>query len=225
MVMAVGLAVGGDRNQLPLGQRCRSRQRSTHPLVSVTHQRPEGDIVRHRAVVHEERNGFPAGAAVQTRRAGSGSAGYLVWCQDREANAFACENLERLLIHRRFRQPHPLRFPAEPAAEIGDAPAHLGHLLPLGTERENRVVIGHRYGITVTQPCDTVTVGRQHRRIGCWRLPFHPLEKGRAEVEADLFEGVDDAEDPAFVPGDSGRGHGAVALLLYSLIPVVEGSG
>ncbi len=87
------------------------------------------------------------------------------------------------------------------------------------------MVIGHRHGIAVTQPCDTVTVGRQHRGIGRGRLPFHPLEKGRAEVEADLFEGVDDAEDPAFVPGDSGRGHGAVALLLYSLIPVVEGSG
>jgi hypothetical protein len=87
------------------------------------------------------------------------------------------------------------------------------------------MVIGHRDGIAVTQPCDTVTIGRQQRGIGRWREPFHPFEKSGAEVEADLFEGIDDAEDPAFVPGDPGRGYGAVALLLYSLIPVVERSG
>src|SRR6188508_3788174 len=99
MVMAVGLAVGGDRNQLPLRRPFRSRQRSAHPLVSVTHQRPEGDIMRHRTVIQEERDGFPAGAAVQTRCSGSGSAGYLVGCQYREANPLSCENLEGFLIH------------------------------------------------------------------------------------------------------------------------------
>src|SRR4030095_14830576 len=119
MVMAVGLAVGGDRNQLPLGRRFRSRQRSTDPLVSVTHQGPGGDIMRYPVGVHEERDGFSAGAAVPTRRTGNGSPGYLVWCQDREANALARENLERLLIDRRFRQPHPLRVPAAPAGGIG----------------------------------------------------------------------------------------------------------
>ncbi len=87
------------------------------------------------------------------------------------------------------------------------------------------MVIRHRDRVAVAQSGRAAAIRLQHRRIGGRRVPFHPLEKGRTEIEADLFEGVDDAEDATFVSRNSRGGHRAVALLLYSLIPVVEGSG
>src|SRR6266446_8468550 len=55
--------------------------------------------------------------------------------EDRETDALAGQYVERLIVHGRFRQPHAFGLAPEPAPEVGDAPAYLGHLVAAGGER------------------------------------------------------------------------------------------
>jgi len=195
----------------------------------------ERDRARDRTVVEEDRQGQPARAAPEIRaaridrvdglpRRGAErpQARRLVRRQDREPHAGLREHLERLVVHRRLGQPEPLRHAAEARAEVVEPPAHLGDLVAPARQRHDHVVVDLRDGVAVT-------VARRHARpIGLDHLCVHvrplagqPRAEGRAHVEGDLLEVVDDVEDLVVLVDASGRGVRRVALGGYPVVPVV----
>src|SRR5256885_8037667 len=46
-------------------------------------------------------------------------------------------HVERLVVHRCLRQPHPLGLAPEAPAKVGDSPAHFGLLVPSGRSEEH----------------------------------------------------------------------------------------
>src|SRR5207244_6730311 len=120
VMVPVGLAVRRDRHQL-VG----SSGQALDPRGCIAYQGSEGDVVRDRAIIDE--NGEPAATARAVPAGEPALRGtlHLVWGEDREADPFGGQHVERLLVHGRFRQPHALRLPPEPASEIGDAPPPL----------------------------------------------------------------------------------------------------
>jgi hypothetical protein len=80
-------------------------------------------------------------------------------CQHREADAFGRQYVEGVVVHGGLGEPHALGLPAEPAPEIGDAPADFGDLVASRAERENRVVVGHRDRVAVSQPGPAGSIG------------------------------------------------------------------
>ena len=120
--------------------------------------------------------------------------------EDREADAFRGQHVERLVIHGRFRQPHAFGFSPEPTPEIGDTPAHLGHFVTPGGEGQDQVMV--RHGDRTAR-----AGGGDDRRVRSGRVALHPFEQRGPEIEAHRGER---------------RGHGGVGFPLDALVPVVE---
>ena len=197
----------------------------------------EGDRMGDRAVVEEERErpaggpGPPVGATrvdpppPTSCHSPSGSAPHparLLGRQDGEGHAVVGEDLERLLVHRGLRQPHPFRLAPEAVAEVGEAPPHLGDLVAPGGEGQDQVVVRLGDGVPVTAPGrDAGPIGLEDPRVHVGPLGLEPGEQGRPDVEGDPLEVVGDVGDP--VPGvhPAGRGVRRVALGRHARVPVV----
>ena len=131
VVVAVGLAIGGDGEEMrsgPTGWRS-SRGHPFRPQRRIPGERAEGDVVRGGAVVQEQGDRAAAARPVQARQTVRGRCDDLARAEDRERDALGREDVQRLVVHRRLGEPHARRISSEPPLEIRDAPSHLGTLV------------------------------------------------------------------------------------------------
>ena len=193
------LAVGGNRDKfgtIACGE-------PLDPRGGIAHQGSEGHVVRERTVIEEQGDATAAGGAMPAGAPARRHTLDLVRRQNGEADPLGGQHVERLVVHRRLRQPHPLRLAPEPPAKVGDSPAHFGLLVPSGAERKDRVMVRHRDGVADA-------IGGEYGRVRLGGVALHPREQRGPEVKAQ---------------GPEGRGHRGVAFPLDALVPVVVGRG
>ncbi|MFO0635691.1 MAG: hypothetical protein U0168_22860 [Nannocystaceae bacterium] len=240
MVVAVGLAVGRDVDQLRPVAAVEGAAQPRGEAVAALQQPLERDRLRHRAVVEEHRDLSPAaeldavgplgidaravdvvprclGVAQGPRGRG------LVRRQHGEAHALVGEQLERLEIDRGLGQPDALGAPAEAGLEVAQAPADLRAFVATRRQRQDRVVVGLRHGRAVAaEALAAQVVGRNDRAVDVATVALEPRQQRGPEVEAHARVVADDARDVALLVEDARRGVGAVALRGDALVPVVE---
>jgi len=145
LVVAKGLPVGGDEQQ---GRDYRAPTAATslhlvlQPFVHVGRVRhPEGDGIGEMSVAYKDGDlpavgqMHPVGACLYLQ-----VAAHLLVGEDGEANALRCHDLQRLVVHRHLRQPHPLRLVAEAVRETGDTPTNLADFVTAAGQRQDGVV-------------------------------------------------------------------------------------
>src|SRR5574337_266487 len=136
MMVAVGLAVGSDVDELGPGSRLgKGIYEATGQVFAFCEQPLESDCTRNRAVVKEEVQFSARGQAqlvgrcrvdVSAADAPPGAAtdrphpAGLMGCEDREPDRALGQNVKGLVIHRRLWKTHPLWLPAEAMLEIAD---------------------------------------------------------------------------------------------------------
>ena len=201
MVMAVRFAVGGDVHELGmLAAVVEPLEEPGQEAVAVVEQPLEGHLLRDDAVVEEQDDRPARGkpAEVGARRvdaAGDLDPALLAELapppglpggQDREPDSRLGQDLQRLDVHGGLGQPHPLGITAEPVAEIGDSPPHLGLLVPRAGQRQDHVVVDLRQRVAVPAPpllAEPVGLDDSLQHLGSG--VGHPLQQRGAEVEAD----------------------------------------
>ncbi len=132
--------------------------------------------------------------------------------QDGELDAVLRQDLQRLQVDGRFRQPHTLRPVPEKRCELLNPPADLGDLVFAGRQRQDGVMIALRHGVPHPEAgvgCP-VLLDNQVQRVAV--LLRHPAGQGRADVEADTLEIAQLCV-------------GAVAVIVDALVPVAVRSG
>ena len=221
VVVAVGLAVGGDVDELgllPLG--VEARQQPPGEPGPVLEQVLEGDRPGDRSVVEEQgdrpagRQAAPVGPPRVDRLAHvlpvpGGLQGVVIACldrpearrlvgsEDREPQAVGGQEIQALEIDRRLRQPHPLGLAAEAVTKVPDAPDDLGLLVAPVGQRQDQVAVGLGQRRAVAgearrgQP-----VCLEDRGVDLRPLELHPGQQRRSEVEAHAGVVVDDPVDP-----------------------------
>ena len=186
----------------------------------------EGDIARELAVVREQGDG-PAAAGVKAQRQSiHGRLRDLVRGEHGELHAELGEDHERLLVHRRLGEPAPLGVAPEAPPEIGESPAQFDDLVaPRGEGQDHMVVRGGDGVAVAAKPDGAGRVGGENGAIRGRRRALHPLQQGRADVEAQRLIHIHHVRD-APIGRQQPRGrHGGVALALDALVPVVRGGG
>src|SRR4029079_7034174 len=103
-----------------------------------------------------------------------------------------------------------------------DSPTHFRHLVAIGCERKNRVVIRHRNRISVPKSLHTQSVCFEYPCVGRRRVGLHPLEKCGANIEAHLCIQIVAMLDRTVWAENSRLCHWRVAFIIDTLIPVVE---
>ncbi len=221
--MAEGLAVGGERVQ---GGWIGLVRHGVGPADPVVEQVPEGDGVRQRPVVDEERD-LPTAAGDVARGASVRGDGIdLVRGEHGEADALRGERVEGGVVDGGLGQPHALGLAAEARAEVGDAPTDLGEAVAGGGEREDGVVVGHGERVAVpAEPGAAAPVRVEDGPVRLGGVALHPAQERGAEVEADPLQRVDAPLRPVLVGEHASGDDGGVALRGDPLVPVVEGSG
>ena len=211
MVVAVGLVVGGDVDELrvraPLGERA---EEAVGEVLAAGQEALEGDGARDRTVVEEDRHrpSRRQRAAVRHRRidragvlapvvvADAPPARGLVRLEDREGDSLLGQGLERVDVDGGLRQPHPLGPAAEAPLEVARAPAHLRPLVALVGERQDHVVVGLRErGAVAAEAVAADAVGVDDGGVDVGLALLEPRQQGRPEVEADGGVVVDDLGD------------------------------
>ncbi len=146
----------------------------------------------------------------------------LVRRQDGEADSMTRQQIQRLQIDRRLRQPHAFRLAAVAVLEVGNAPHDLRFAVPCRGKRHDDVVVGLRHGRAVSAKLPLAqAVGIANHRVGEWRLLLHPGEQRWPEVEAHPRVVVGDAQDAVLAVDDACRAIRRIALRRDALIPVV----
>ena len=196
-----------------------------HPEAGVAHQRAERHVVRQGAVVGYQRDRPPAAGPIPPGHPVGRRPAHLVRRQNCEGDPLFGQDVQGLVVHRRLGEPHPGGLPAEPASEIGDAPAHLGRFVAPRSERHDDVVVRHRDRVAVPEPFHAGAVGGENALIGSRGVPLHPVQQRRPDVEADPLEGVDDPADRPVAVHQPRRQDRPVALVVDPLVPVVPGRG
>ena len=240
MMMAVGLAVGRDVDELrPLARRGERAHEAIGQVLALVEQPLECDAARDRSVVEEEghRSSRRERDAVRHRRIDLCPADVvpdlfpdgphrlrLVRREDREQDSVLGQQVERVEVDCRLGEPHPLGLPAEAALEVADTPEDLRLLVAPVRQRHDHVVVRLREsGAVAGEALAARDVGREDLRVGFGRLPLEPREERRAEVEADPRVVVLDLHDPAGVVENPRRRVGCVTLRRDPLVPVVVG--
>src|SRR3989442_16010414 len=98
-------------------------------------------------LVRYQGTAYPWVGVMPARASASRHALDMVRRQNGEADPLGGQHVERLVVHRRLRQPHPLGLAPEAPAKVSDSPAHFGLLVPSGAERKDRVMVRHRDGV------------------------------------------------------------------------------
>ena len=212
MMMAVGLAIGGDMHQLrPAAIVGKSAEQPVGKRLAIAQQPFEGHRARDGAVVEKQVDAAPRRqiANVGTRRVDlaafhilelRGSDAPLVlglrWRQHGELDVVLGQHFQRLHIDRGFRQPHAFGLAAEAVLEIANAPHHLRLLVAPVGQRHDHVVVHLRDGVAVSrETLLALLVGGQDRLVGVGRVLFQPRQQRGTEIEADPRIVVDDAGD------------------------------
>ena len=237
MVMAVGLAVGRDLDELGVrGGLVEAGQEACRQRIARAEEPVEGHGVGDRSVVEEERQlaapaPFPPVGPARVQP-GSGSpvaaglahAGGLGRREEREAHALLRQHLERLAVRGGLGEPHPVGLPSEAMAEVGQAPAHLGDLVATAAERQDRVPVRLRDGVPVPPRRAARPVSLQDRAVDVRTLVLEPCHQRGADVEREGGEVVHDVEDAILRVDPSRRDVRRVALGGDARIPVVKRS-
>src|ERR1019366_6905407 len=131
------------------------------------------------------------------------------------------QRLQRFLVHRAFRQPHPLRPPPKTIDEILDTPTDLDFLVARAQQRQYRMAVGLRHRIAVAAALfRNGLVAHPNRAVGRLPVPFHPAQQRRPEIEVERFVIV---ENPDHAPlHDMGVRVGVVTFTQNPLVPVGE---
>ena len=132
------------------------------------------------------------------------------------------EHVERLLIDGRLRQPHSFRLATEAPPEIGDSPPHFRHLVATRRQRKDRMVVGHRDRVTVSEPRRADPVRVQNGGVGLRRTRLQPLEERWPDVEAHRGVQVVPVLDAPVGTEHARARHRRVALAFDALVPVVK---
>ena len=221
VMVAVGLAVGGDVHELgALARVVEGPHEALGQVVAAREEnRIEGDGARHRPVEEEDRD---RGSRRQRHAVGprridafrrdldpltlSGAdVARLMRREDRETDPGRGERFERGQIHRGLGQPHPLRRPAEAALEVADAPDDLRRLVAGVGERKDRVVVRLRDRRAVPREARGArAVGFEDRGVDVGPPGLEPGQKRRPEVEAHRRVVVDDRDDAVLAVEDPG---------------------
>ena len=205
--------------------------------VAVIEQPLEGDLMSDDAVEEEQDDRASRGKAAEVGPRGINAAGdldpvllaelapppSLRGRQDREVNAGLGQDFQRLHVDGRLGQPHSLGITAEAMPEIGDAPEHLGLLVPGAGQGQDHVVVdlGERIAMP-PPPLLAQPVGLDNARQSLRGGVGHPLQERGAEVEADPGVVVQEVDDSPLAVEQSGPGVGSVALVGDPLVPVVK---
>ncbi len=140
----------------------------------------------------------------------------------REQNAVLRQQLQRLAVHRRLRQPHAFRLAPEARLEIGDAPANLRRPVAGRGQRHDHVVVNLRHRRPVAAEAKLAPPVRfEDMVIRALRVLFEPGEQRRTEVEADPRVVVDDADDLVFRVHDPRCPVRRIAFGGDALVPIV----
>ncbi len=207
VVMAEGLPVGGDEQEpVPAAS---PLHLLPQPIVDVGRIRhPEGERIRQMPVAHEG-DDLPTARqpdAIRPRPRPQ-IATHLLVREDGEANALRRHDLQRLVIHRHLREPHPVRAMAEAVGKAGDAPAHLADLIAAAGQWQDRVV--DRLGQAIANAVDppVIPLGGDDALVGGVGVLVQPAGKRAPQVETDA-------------PEVARLGVGCVALGGDALVPV-----
>ena len=87
----------------------------------------------------------------------------------------------------RFPEPESDGISPKEALEVRNAPPHFGFFVAPAGERQDDVVVRHRQRVAVTEAPRARVVRANHRVQDVARLPLHPVEQRRTEVEAEEF--------------------------------------
>ena len=235
MVMAVGLAVGRDLNELRVrGALVEPGQETRRHRVARAEEPIEGDPVGDRSVVEKEsqrpaRAPFPAVGPARVECGGPGSpvpsrlahAGSLSRREEREAHALLRKHLERLAVRGRLREPHPVGLAPEATPEVGQAPSHLGDFVAAAAERKDRVSVRLRDRIPVSSDRTTCPISLQDRAVDVRALQLEPRHKRGTDVERERGEVVHDVQDAVLRVDGPRRRVRAVTLGGDAGVPVV----
>ena len=123
VVVSVRLAVRRDGDHQAAFPRPIGRQQPIRPAARIVQQSSKSDCLGNRTIVDAHRDFATARRSNLRRPAVRWDGVDLMRGQDREPNPGHGQDIERLLVHRRLRQPHALRLTTEAAPEIRDAPA------------------------------------------------------------------------------------------------------
>src|SRR5712691_8965779 len=104
--------------------------------------------------------------------------------QYRESDAGGRDDVERLAIDRRFRQPEADWIAAEAFPEVGNAPTDFGFFVAAAGEGEDDMMKRHRERVALAEAPGARVVRANHRVMDVARFPLQPLEQRRAEVGA-----------------------------------------
>ena len=111
----------------------------------------------------------------------------LVGSEDGEVDPQLRQNFQGLQVHRRLREPHALRLPAEAVLEVSQAPVSLGVLVPAAGQGEDHVVVSLGQGRAVAGEFFLALLVRsQDGPVDLGGVLGHPGQEGGAEVEAHL---------------------------------------
>ena len=199
VMVAVGLAVGGDVDELrmraPFAERAEEAMRE---VLAAREQPLEGDGARDRAVVEEDvdataptadcsdtassdrwRRSARSSRPRRSRRQRRACCGSRIVKRD----PLRGQRFERVDVDRRLRQPHPLRLAAEAVLEVADAPAHLRALVARVRQRQDHVVVRLRDRRAVAAEAlaaDAVGVEDRGVRLGLRAAPATTAASARS---------------------------------------------
>ena len=233
--MAVGLAVGGQREQPRPGRAGQAAEK----LFPVGQQPLEGHGLGQGAVVEEHGDAASGGQGHGIGRGDVQGAGVdaapdvavvadglgLGRSQDGETDAGGGQDLQRRRVHGGFRQPQPLGGPAETGGEVVHGPGHLQFLVEVGGQRHDDVVVDLGQGVAVPQAFGAFPVRFEDAGVGFRSRAGHPGQQGRAGVEAHPFVAVEQFDDAPRTVEPSGPGHGGIGFAADAPVPVVARRG
>ena len=222
VVMPERLSVGGHGPQSGRGFFVEHEVRPRH---TVTEEGAEGDPVRESAVVDEQGDLVSPGRDVAHGKSVVRNGVHLVGRQHRVPDALGRNGVQGGGVDGGLGQPHSLGVASEAPAEIRDAPADLRDPVPRRGQREDRVVARHGQRVAVAEAIDTDRVGTQDRLVRLGRVPLHPPQQRRSEVEAHPFQTVHHLGFRAVVGEHATLRDRAITLVLDPFVPVVERLG
>ena len=249
VVVAVGLAVGGDVGELGAvvragGLGLETREEALAKLFAGVEEAFKGDGSGVRTVVEEDGDGTafvkgdpvrlgrvdgvvrclgPVGGVVRLVRA---DAGALVGGEDGVKDSLLGEEVENLAVDGGLGEPHAFGLAAETVFEVGDAPADLGEGVAGAGEGHDDVVVDLGEGGAVAAEADGAgAIGFLDHVVGAGGFIGEPREEGGAEVEAHAGVVIDDADDLVFRIGDARGAIGGVTLCGDAVVPVMVWGG
>ena len=235
-MVTVGFAVRGD-----VPQTAGKGRRQFVPEVLPVFQQPlEGHGLGCGAVVEKHGYGLALGQADQigprgvegiggngaeSGFPGAAYGGRLPGSQDGEGYSGVGQRLQGGQIHGGFSQPHAFGIAAEALPEILNGPQHFQGFVQFRGQRHDGMMIDLGQSVAVSPAVQALGVRRQNAGIGFGRVPLHPGQERRPEIEAHPGVAVDHLPDQALTVQSACHAEGRVALPGDARIPVVVRRG